>query len=241
MTAVLHTIERLPLSEALYRQLKDRIVAGDFRPGDRLPSERVLSEETGVNRGAVREAIKRLQQAGLVAVRQGGNHEVLDYLQEAGPELLPWLLMDRHGVFSPKVVRDLMAMRSVLAPEIARAAALHGGDALHASLLATWQTMVLRQDDVRALQRHALQYWQALVTGSQNVAFQLSFNAMRKSYLKAWDAMTTVMADEFRDLDNLRAITDAVLRRDPLAATEAARRHVRIGEQAIARLFGEQS
>ncbi|UUY06381.1 winged helix-turn-helix domain-containing protein [Svornostia abyssi] len=40
-------------------------------PGDPLPSERVLAEQFGINRHAVREAIKRLQQAGLVVVSQG--------------------------------------------------------------------------------------------------------------------------------------------------------------------------
>ena len=241
MMAVLQTIEKLSLSEAMYRQLQDHIVAGDYRPGDRLPSERVLSEDTGVNRGAVREAIKRLQQAGLVAVHQGGNHVVLDYRQEAGPELLPTLLMDRHGAFNPRVVRDLMVMRSVLAPEIAAAAAQQGGEALHEALRDICLAMSAYPQDVPALQRHALAFWQTLVTASQNVAFQLSFNAMRKSYLKAWEAMTVVMADEFRDIDNLRDITRAVARRDGAAAAKAARRHVGIGEQAMARFFGAQA
>lgn len=238
MTALLKTIEKVSLSESLYRQLKDRIVAGDYRPGDRLPSERVLSEDTGVNRGAVREAIKRLQQAGLVAVHQGGNHVVLDYRQEAGPELLPSLLVDRHGVFNPRVVRDLMVMRSVLAPEMAAAAAQQGGKTLHDALHDICLTMAASPQDVPALQRQALVFWQTLVTASQNVAFQLSFNALRKSYLKAWDAMTVVMADEFRDIDNLRDITRAVAHRDSAAAARAARRHVAIGEQAMARYFG---
>jgi DNA-binding FadR family transcriptional regulator len=80
-----------------------------------------------------------------------------------------------------------------------------------------------------------------LVTASENVAFQLSFNALRKSYLKAWDAMTVVMADEFRDIDNLRDITRAVGRRDGASAARAARRHVSMGEQAMARYFGVEA
>lgn len=238
MNAIVEPILRQSLSEALYRQLKGRILSGDFKPGERLPSERVLSEASGINRGAVREAVKRLQQAGLIAVRQGGNHEVLDFLQEAGPELLPSLLIGGEG-FNPKVVCDLMAMRSVLAPEIAAAAASRGTPALHATLQGLCDDMRAQRADLPALQRLALAFWQALVVGCDNVAFRLSFNAMRKSYLQAWDALTLPMAAEFRDIEHLQAIADAVARRDALAAFTAAKLHVSLGEAAIQQIFGE--
>jgi len=235
---LLDPIQRQPLSEALYRQLKGRILSGDFKPGERLPSERVLSEASGVNRGAVREAVKRLQQAGLIAVRQGGNHEVLDFLQEAGPELLPSLLLGGEG-FSPKVVCDLMTMRSLLAPEIAAAVARRGSAALHGALQSLCDEMRAQSKDLPALQRLALAFWQALVVGCDNVAFRLSFNAMRKSYQQAWDALTLPMADEFRDVEHLQLIADAVLRRDAPAALAAAKHHVSLGEAAIRQLFGD--
>ena len=55
----------------MYEQLRDHIVSGDVAPGASLPSERVLSERLGVNRAAIREGLKRLEQAGLVAIQQG--------------------------------------------------------------------------------------------------------------------------------------------------------------------------
>lgn len=237
MNAIVEPIQRLPLSEALYRQLKARILSGDFQPGERLPSERVLSEASGVNRGAVREAVKRLQQAGLISVRQGGNHEVLDFLEEAGPELLPSLLLGGEG-FNPRVVCDLMTMRSVLAPEIAAAAARQGAPGLSAALQGLCDEMRAQRADLPALQRLALSFWQTLVVGCGNVAFRLSFNAMRKSYLQAWEALTLPMAEEFRDIEHLQAIADAVARCDGPAAHAAARQHVGLGEAAIRQLFG---
>jgi DNA-binding FadR family transcriptional regulator len=96
-----------------------------------------------------------------------------------------------------------------------------------------------RQADLPALQRLALAFWQALVVGSDNVAFRLSFNAMRKSYLQAWDALTVPMAEEFRDVGRLQGIADAVARRDAAAALSLAKAHVGLGEAAIRQLFGE--
>src|ERR1044071_635242 len=122
-----NAVPRLPLSESVYRQLRDKIVRRELAPGDPLPSERDLSELLGVNRGAVREGIKRLQQAGLVAVRHGGNHVVLDFHAEGGLELLPSLLVDAAGNVNPSVAKSVMAMRSSIAPDIAASAAEKGG------------------------------------------------------------------------------------------------------------------
>jgi DNA-binding FadR family transcriptional regulator len=241
MDKLLEPILRQPLSDALYAQLKGKIVTGELKPGSKLPSERVLSEESGVNRGAVREAIKRLQQAGLVAVRQGGKHEVLDFRQEAGLELLPSLLVDSRGQVETKVVRDVMAMRSALAPEIAAEAARRGGPALLALLEPVLAAMQAHANDLPALQLGALHFWQTLVAACDNIAYQLAFNAMRRSYQKAWDQLTLVMAREFQDTANLKAIVQAVRRGDADAARSAARRHVELGREALEALFAPRA
>jgi DNA-binding FadR family transcriptional regulator len=99
--------------------------------------------------------------------------------------------------------------------------------------------MRAQRADLPALQHLALAFWQALVVGCDNVAFRLSFNAMRKSYLQAWDALTLPMAGEFRDIEHLQAIAEAVSRRDAQAAFTAAKLHVGLGEAAIRQIFGE--
>lgn len=47
--------------------LRDRIRAGDLRPGDRLPTQAELAEEFGVERGTVRQALRALQDDGLLS------------------------------------------------------------------------------------------------------------------------------------------------------------------------------
>lgn len=54
-------------------QLSGLIESGEYRPGDRLPSERELSEALGVSRVAVREALKVLESAGRVTIRRGAG------------------------------------------------------------------------------------------------------------------------------------------------------------------------
>jgi DNA-binding FadR family transcriptional regulator len=228
-----NVVRKDSLSESVYRQLSDKILRNEYSAGDALPAERELSEAFGVNRGAVREAIKRLQQAGLVAVRHGGNSVVLDYLNEGGMELLPSLLVDKQGRLNSAVVRSIMAMRSSLAPDIAASAAKKGGAKLADELDALLAQMKANAKNPKALQDHALLFWKKLVERGGNIAFRLAFNSMTKTYTQVWDALTPVLEKEFRDFENLGAIVNAVRKNDPDKARAAGLKHVEIGRSAL--------
>jgi DNA-binding FadR family transcriptional regulator len=237
----LEPVSRQSLSESVFLQLQDKIVRGELAPESALPSERALSEALAVNRGAVREAIKRLQQAGLVAVRHGGNHTICNFEEEAGLELLPSLLVDGRGRLDIEVLRSIMAMRSALAPEVAASAAEKGGEALAAKLETLLDRMRQAERDLVQLQSLVFDFWKTLVAGSGNIAFRLAFNSMTKTYVQAWDAMRRPLEPELRDIGNLRAIAAAVLARDVQAARTAARRHIEIGRAAMDKALGGQT
>jgi len=59
------------VSDDVTEQLKQSILLGHFKAGDRLPSERELSEEFQVSRVAIREALRALENSGFITTRQG--------------------------------------------------------------------------------------------------------------------------------------------------------------------------
>jgi GntR family transcriptional repressor for pyruvate dehydrogenase complex len=65
------------LAHELVERLKERILAGQMEPGQKLPTEAALVADFGVSRTVVREAISRLQAAGLVETFQGRGSFVL--------------------------------------------------------------------------------------------------------------------------------------------------------------------
>jgi len=65
-----------------------RIFRGEFPPGTRLPAERQLAVDLGVDRTTLRMALKQLQQMNLVAVRHGSGIEVNDYRVRGGLDAL---------------------------------------------------------------------------------------------------------------------------------------------------------
>jgi DNA-binding FadR family transcriptional regulator len=84
MTPSLATPAALPkkrhrnLAEGLVEQITSSIREGVLKPGEKLPTESVIMELHGVSRTVVREAISRLQAAGMVETRHGVGTFVLE-------------------------------------------------------------------------------------------------------------------------------------------------------------------
>jgi DNA-binding FadR family transcriptional regulator len=76
--------------EEIAESLTRDILIGQYRPGERLPSERDLAARFDANRGAVREAMKKLEQLGLATVQPGGARVVP--LHEASLDVIGHLL-----------------------------------------------------------------------------------------------------------------------------------------------------
>lgn len=70
-------IVRRKLSDEVFDRLERLIASGELKPGDEMPSERVLMERFGVGRPAIREAMQALANMGLVNISHGERAKVL--------------------------------------------------------------------------------------------------------------------------------------------------------------------
>ena len=80
------------LSDRAARELRTAILSGDYSPGDRLPSERELSEQFDVDRHTLRSAVHELELLGLIQRRRGAGAHVLPYRETASLDLVPYLV-----------------------------------------------------------------------------------------------------------------------------------------------------
>lgn len=228
----LRPVRRQALSDSVFEQLRDQIVSGELAVGDALPAERLLCEALGVNRGSIREALRRLQQARLVDVRHGGTSRVLDFRKTAGLDLLSSLLVTPAGAFDARVVRSVMEMRSALAPDIARLAALRG-QATAPQLQTLVAKMRETSTDASGLQLLTAEFWSLLVDAADNVAYRLAFNSLMDTYARCRELLLQVLGEELRDTATYQAIAKAVGKGDGAAAEKLARALVRRGESGI--------
>ncbi len=70
---IFHPIKTVRASEAIYEQIKDRIISGELKPGDRLPSERNMMELFQRSRPTIREALRMLERSGYIRTIPGSN------------------------------------------------------------------------------------------------------------------------------------------------------------------------
>uniref|UniRef100_Q0HSY1 Transcriptional regulator, GntR family n=1 Tax=Shewanella sp. (strain MR-7) TaxID=60481 RepID=Q0HSY1_SHESR len=113
-------VKQLRASTEVGQQLKEAIIDGRYKAGDKLPSERELIELFMVSRTVVREAVKILEASGLVEIRQGAMGgafvKQVDYerLSDACRDLLTMGKMS---------LPEIVQVRMLLEPQVARLAA----------------------------------------------------------------------------------------------------------------------
>lgn len=210
---------RVPVSTAVYDALRAEILGGVLAPGDGIPSERTLSERFAVNRHAVREAVKRLQQAGLVQVSHGGATRVLDWRVHGGLELLIDLPPDNLDV-----VRAGYELRACIAADVAARAADRASDADRDRLALCGE--VIREtraggDDVTLLGAYRA-LWDVLVDATGNIAYRLAYNSLLHGEDAIVATAVTFLRDELHDAGTAAALITAVLDGDAAGARTAA-------------------
>jgi GntR family transcriptional repressor for pyruvate dehydrogenase complex len=115
-------IRQIRVSEEVLSQLKESILLGKFKSGEKLPSERELTEEFQVSRGVIREAIRALEITGFVELRQGptGGAFVIDLsFDHVGNAFLDLFLANKVSI------PELANVRYYIEPEVASLAALN--------------------------------------------------------------------------------------------------------------------
>lgn len=110
--------------EDVIEQVAEALQAGDLVVGDRLPSERTLASQMRISRPSVREAVRRLSEAGVVDVKPGPAGGM--FIQS---DHVPADLLGHPVELSRTEVSNILEARRMLEPRVAQLAALRATDA----------------------------------------------------------------------------------------------------------------
>jgi GntR family transcriptional regulator, transcriptional repressor for pyruvate dehydrogenase complex len=177
----LRAVQSRSLGDQVFQQLAGEIMGGRYAPGEGLPAERSLAEVFHVNRHVVREALKRLEQVGLVKISQGGSTRINDFKRHAGLDLLA--LMAEHASGGDEIASYLLSileMRAVIAADVVRLCAIRGSRTVRDGLVAIAIEMKNAADDEEQLFALEVRFWELLHEGADNLAYRLGFNSLLK-------------------------------------------------------------
>jgi len=220
-------IESEKLASAVVRQIEGLILQGILRPGERLPSERELSERLAVSRPSLREAVAELQEAGLLTTRAGAGIYVADVLGSAfSPALIKLFAQNEQAVF------DYLSFRRDLEGLAAERAARLGSDtdlALVDTLFKRMEAAHSKRNPTDEAELDA-QFHMAIIEASHNIIMLHMMRAMFDLLAEGVFYNRSVM---FRNrptrdalLEQHRAINNAIQARDGAAARAAVAAHM---------------
>lgn len=220
------TVAATPLHDTIADTLRREILRGTYAPGDRLPAERDLALRLRAHRSSVREALRKLEQQGLVTIRHGGGARVRGP-EEASLEVVRHLLFV-DGVLNRPVLEQLLEVHELLICGATRLAVEKASAEEMAEARGLLERLGRERDDdlfidgverlldliARASRNHVL----LLARRAVNPLFEPRFRDIRKR-LRPGAALFGAVA---------REVVAALDARDADAAEKAVRRFLRV-------------
>jgi GntR family transcriptional repressor for pyruvate dehydrogenase complex len=223
----LQVIRSRSLADQVFGQLAAEILSGRYQPGEHLPPERTLAEIFNVNRQVVREATKRLAQAGLVKISQGEGTKVLDFRDSAGLDLLGLMAEYTDGTIAvARYWLAVMEMRNALAADIIRLCTLRASQELRDQILEIAHAMQNAATD-HELFALEMRFWDLLLEGANNIAYRLAYNSLKKSALSVPQQTMRWSLFEVRECDYRVPLAKAIASGDTAKAEARARSDLR--------------
>ena len=210
---MLRTLQPQRLSDGVVSELVTAIKTGRLRRGEKLPSERQLSEQLGVSRVSVREGLRMLELLEVVEVRQGrGAFVVSSDVRPSGRLLRHWLSAHRGEVL------ELLEVREALE---ATAAALAADGSARINVPGS-----LGEADLEALVDQDLRFHNSIASASGNPVLASLISELNGTLAESRFAMFAIPGRPKRSYADHIEIAKTIRAGDATAARAAMQAHI---------------
>ncbi|HEY0533111.1 MAG TPA: FadR/GntR family transcriptional regulator [Actinoplanes sp.] len=212
----------MALADEAINKIKEMIVSGALRPGDRLPKEADLAERLGLSRNSLREAVKALSMIRVLDVRQGDG----TYVTSLEPHLLLDLLGFVVDFHTDDAVMHFLEVRRLLEPA-ATALAAQRMTADDVEKLQAVLDELGADPSMEALVANDLEFHRRIAAGAANPVLSSLLDGLSGPTTRAriWRGLTQQGAAA-RTREQHQAIVDAIAARQPELARSWATVHV---------------
>jgi DNA-binding FadR family transcriptional regulator len=211
-------------SEVLAKELRERILRGDYPEGTALPPERELGTQTGMSRTTVREAVRILEGQGLVSVRSGRAGGT--FVRRPGRDSIANSvnLLIRGGRIR---IPALLETREAIEPACAQLAARYRTDADLARIEQAHEAMSADTGTIAEFLRANVDWHVAVALASHNQLLTGFITALSNTIYTSTDNRSFLTREVRRaTVHSHTVITAAIRDQDPDAARRRMARHV---------------
>ncbi len=183
MDTILEPLQVQSLKEACIQKLENLILSGEIKIGEKLPSERKLSEMLNISRPVLHDSLVDLASKGLVTILPRRGVFVSDYRREGSCALINSLLNYSGESLDEELVHSLIEMRQLVETENARLAALFRTEEqlVELEVILAEENNLDRSDIDRLTELDfSLHQWLAIASG--NRMYPLIINSFKRVY-----------------------------------------------------------
>jgi len=227
--------------EDVILQIQESIFDGRLREGDRLPGERMLREAFKVSRGTLREALRALEQKGLVTIKTGahGGAFICPVNNKQMSESLD-LLLQYQKISLRELAESREAMEGFVAAKAARKAKRADLKQLMAILASIREGLDAPEFDWEEVIKRDSEFHQCLARIATNRVFESILDTVYKNINRYFDRFLSKARElQEKNYQDLCKIVDAIERRDSQRAQILAQDHVRYFSRIMER--GEEA
>jgi DNA-binding FadR family transcriptional regulator len=155
--------EKQSTSDIVYKAIEKKILDQDWRPGEKISSEKQLSLEFGVSRVSVREATEKMVALNVLSKKQGGGtfvNELSASIYLNG--LIPMILLEKDNLM------DILEFRRVLEVESAKMCAERRDEKIVEKLEECYQEMCLHQNKSKSFSYADYNFHMTIARGTGN-------------------------------------------------------------------------
>lgn len=228
MQVDLKPIEKIKASDQVAEKLLKHILQGGIAPGEKLPPERELAALFNVTRTTLREALKRLEQLKLIAIRQGQGIMVEDYRTASIDVLLYLLTLD--GAIDLSILESILEARDLFGREVARLAARRA-DQSDLDQMARLMEKMAGTKEPTELQLLDFELFRLLALAGKNIVYTLLMNMLKTLHEKHVHLFAPLSSQ--MDISLQWAIVEAVRSGNEAEAGEKAGRFLSVGIELL--------
>jgi len=212
-------ISRDSVVETIIASIRESLLRGDIKPGQKLPSEQEVADQFQVGRGSVREAMKMLSAFGVVEIHQGDGTYVADSPSPTMLESLVYALILQSG--TSRELLELREMIEIAYMDLAAAKVTDEDLERLASKLEAWRQYAQSLDvDPEILARLDLEFHDGIIEIAANPLIariastveHLFFASVQRS-LQSGGGFERALAGHVEILDALRSGDSSEIRR----------------------------